>query len=322
MKKKKIFKIVGLVVLIFLLLNLVVPYTVYEGIFANGKTIDPNSYYNYHYEMYENDYKREEIKYSVGDYNLTGYSYLLNDTDYLIVSVHGYRDFADYLLEEDILFLKNGYNVFTFDASGCGKSEGHMNGFSQTLIDLEKTLNFLNTDSKYKDYKKLLFGFSEGGYSAASVLKLNVENVYGVATVSAFNDARDLVKDKGFEYVGPLVYLGCPLIYLKEAIVFNGYLDIMASDAINESNIPVFLAHGTNDKTVTYNLSILTHFEESNRVMKYKEEAGHGEFLYSKRARNYQKEVKEKNIEDVDRSLYNELNNELFSNILDFFASC
>ena len=322
MKKKKIIKIVSLVLLILLLLNLVVPYTVYEIVFANSKSIDPNTNFHYQYDIYQDEYPREEITYSVGDYNLCGYSYLKNETDYLVVTVHGFRDFSDYLLDEDILFLNNGYNVFSFDASGCGKSEGSMNGFSQTLIDLEKTLDFLNTDTRYKDYKKLLFGFSEGGYSVTSVLSLNVDNVYGVAAVSAYNDAKHLVLEKGFEYAGPFVYLGWPLIVMKEAIVFKDYLDIKAEDAINSSTTPVFLAHGTNDSTVTYKLSALSKFEDSNRVVKHLEEAGHGSLLYSKRAREYQHEVKEKNIENVDRTLYNELNGELFSQILDFFASC
>lgn len=322
MKKKKVIKIVGLVALIFLLLNIVIPYTVYEGIFNRGDEVEIDSYYNYDYEMFKNDYKREEIEYSVGNYNLVGYSYLNNDTDYLIVTVHGFKDYADWLLQVDAYFLDNGYNVFSFDASGCGKSGGYLTGFSQTLMDLEKTLNFLNTDSRYKDYKKLLFGFSEGGYSVCSSLALNIENVYGVVAISAFNDAKNLVKNKGFEYVGPLVYLGCPLIYLKEAIVFNGYLDIYANEAINNSNTKVFLAHGTKDTTIPYDLSVIKNFEDSNRVLKYMDEATHTNILYSKKARDYQKEVKDNKIEDVNRDIYNELNDELFTQILDFYHTC
>ncbi len=318
-KKKKILIIFSISLIVFVLLNMVGVLIAYNIIFFKPHDVDLNSHFNYDYQLYEKDYKREEITYSIGDYNLKGYAYLKNETSNLVITVHGIKDFADYLLEEDIFFLDNGYNVFSFDCSGCGKSEGYLNGFSQELIDLDKTLDFLNQDTRFKDYNKYLFGFSAGAYASASVLEFK-HDIKGVCAISGYNDAKNLVFEKGKGYVGPLAYIGIPFVALKDQIIFNDYLDVLASNAINNSNTKVFIAHGDKDSTIPYSLSILKEFEDSNKVVKYSEDASHSGILYSKEAREYQKKMKDE--EEINRSLYNELNKPLFDAILDFYASC
>lgn len=318
-KKKKIILIISIAILSFVIINMIGAPIAYDIIFQRGHDIDLNSNFNYDYSIYKDEHKREEITYSVGDHNLKGYAYLENDTTNLIVVVHGFQDFADYLLEQDIYFVENGYNVFTFDASGCGHSEGKTNGFSQTLMDLDKTLDFLEEDSRFSGYDKYLFGFSEGAYSSCSVLQYK-DNIKGVCAISGYNDAKNLVLNQGKRYVGPLAYLGAPIIYIKQNIMFGSYIDVIASEAIMNSNTKVFLAHGNSDTTVPYYLSIYKEFENSDRVSKYKEDAPHSGILYSKEAREYQKKMKK--AKDADRALFNELNEDLFEQVLSFYASC
>lgn len=337
--KKKIWKrivlVLGIFLLSFLIINLIGVPIAYDVVFKHRATIDFNETPGVvNYTEYQDQYKRSDVTYQVQGHNMAGYSYLENTTDYLIVSVHGFRDYADYLMREDFFFVDHGYNVFSFDLSGCGNSEGYTNGFSQSLIDLEGTLSFLNTDYRFKDYKKLLFGFSAGGYASLSVLSLTDENILGSCAISSYYDAENLVYEKGFEYVNFLAFFGKPLVWIKEKRLFDDYLTIRATDAICNSNVPVFLAHGTKDTVITYNkLDTYSKIEESDRVFKYSKEATHSGILYSDRALEYQKEVKatlgklkgkekEKYFNQIDDMLYSELNEELFERVLQFFEYC
>ena len=202
------------------------------------------------------------------------------------------------------------------------------------MLDLEATLNFLNTDERFKDYKKILFGFSEGGYATTSVLSLTEENILGAVSISGYYDAENLAMEKGFEYVNFISYFGKPLVWIKEKCNFNDYLSIRATDSINNSKLPVFLAHGSNDTLITYKkLDTYSKVEASDRVFKYTKEATHSGILYSDRALEYQEKVKAdlkklsgKEKEDyyktIDDDLYGEINQELFSQVLTFFEYC
>lgn len=320
-KVKKYLTIAGILFIIFILLNLVGVPTAYDIVFSKPHNIDLNSNYNYDYNLYSSAHSREEITYSIGDYNLNGYAYLENETNNLVVTVHGIKDFADYLLEEDIYFLEHGYNVFSFDCSGCGKSEGSLNGFSQGLIDLDKTLDFLNTDERFKDFNKYLFGFSAGAYASCAVLQFDKPNVKGVAAISGYDDAKNLFFEKGKQYAGPLAYIGIPLVALKQQNTFKDYLDIKASVAIKHSNKKVFIANSVDDHTVNYDLSILKQLEEDSNIISLKVSGhSHSGILYSDNAIEYQKDMKGKS--DVDRARFNELNSSLFEAILDYYSSC
>lgn len=338
MKKPKIKKIIWIIIVIilaFFVLNLIGVPIAYDIALSSDKDINFETTPGIiNYEEYKDQYKRSNITYQVQNHNMAGYAYMENDTNYLVVSVHGFRDFADYLMAEDFYFVDNGYNVFSFDLSGCGKSEGSINGFSQSLIDLEGTLNFLNTDSRFKSYKKLLFGFSAGGYAATSILSLTEENIIGTVSVSGYYDAENLIAEKGYEYVNFLSFMGKPLVWVKEHSLFGDYLSIRANDAINNSKIPVFLAHGTRDTLITYKkLDTYSKVEESDRVFKYVKEASHSGILYSNRAIEYQRKVnndlaklsdmeKKDYYNTIDDSLYGEINDELFPKIIDFFEYC
>lgn len=276
-------------------------------------------------------YQREELKFMSEDHELSAYFYDSDKTDeYLVVTCHGFADKSDYLLPHQLYFYNEGFDVFSFDMSGCGESMGNFDGFSQSLIDCDFALRFLESNPRFKNYKKFLFGFSAGGYGVTSVLALH-KDIKAVASVSGYNNAKTLVVAKGKQYTGPIVYLGKPVIDMLQYIKFKDYLDITAEDAINSCDVAVFLAHGTNDKLIIYNtLSTAHNFENSNRVKLYLEDAEHSPILFSKEAREYKimcdKKIKKLHgkakkdyIASIDDLKYSEINLPLMEEIKDFY---
>lgn len=286
------------------------------------------------YDLVKDTYTREEIQYESEGHTLQGYFYDSTGSNILLVTVHGYADKSDYLLPVQMHYIDKGYDVFSFDLSGCGNSESKFDGFSQSLIDLDYTMTFLNTNPRFKDYKKLLFGFSAGGYAVCSILAKTQENIIGVASVSSYNDAKNLVFEKGLEYVGALAYFGKPVVEAMEWLRFRDYLNITAKSAIDGSTTPVFLAHGLSDTLITYDtLSTARFYENGSRVTKYTEDATHSGILFSEAARSYKEKVdsdikklkgKEKMdyISKVDDAKYTEINSVLFNQITAFYETC
>ena len=206
------------------------------------------------YEQIKDTLPRKEIKYASNKATLNGYFYENESLENLIVITHGINDGADSLLFVCKYFYDLGYSVFSYDASGSFDSTGKNEGFTQPLIDLRYTLDFLNNNDPYKDSNKLLLGFSAGGFASLAVLSFNQPNVIASASISAFNDSSNLLIEKGKSYVGPLVYGGKWLVDIIQKNKFGEYLNYTAIDGINKSNKPVFVAHGTNDSTIRINI--------------------------------------------------------------------
>ena len=290
------------------------------------------------YEEIKHILPRKEIKYESNKATLNGYYYENKNSDYMIVVSHGMQDGADSLLAVCKFFYDSGYNVFSYDNSGCFDSTGKVQGFTQPLIDLKYTLDFLNENESFKNYKKFLFGFSAGGFAAASVLSFNPENVLGCVSVSAFNDASTLLVDKGKSYVGPLVYAGKPLVDIIQKNKFKDYLSYDAVKAINSTNTPSLVIHGKDDSTIRYDAESILAKKEliTNPNFDYYliEKTGHTSVLYRNDAILYQQEVnnkiksiknKQQNIEyvnSIDDYAYSHLNETLFNKIIQFYKNC
>lgn len=317
-------------------------YIVYGMLFSHGRAFDDDIYLGLTtYEDIKNKYAKEEYEFSSRENKLKGYFYKANETDKLIIFSHGIYDYAEALLPQQKFFLDNGYNVFSYDSSGCGNSSGNVASFSESLINLKSALDFLDETPKFKNYKKVLFGFSWGGYASVSVLNFTLNNVYATASLSGYNDAKHLILDKGHDMASVFADIGYPVINMIQKNSAKEYLDYTAISGINNSNIPVFLIQSKSDKTITYRDSIINAYKSSNLNKnvkiyleeKYDDEAvnRHLYLQFSDSALKYQietknklKKIKDKNekkafYQTIDKKLYNELNMPLFESILEFY---
>ncbi len=289
------------------------------------------------YDEKKYDFKQEIINIPTKNYGLQGYFYEIDKSRPLIVFVHGMKDDSNTLFNQQLYFINHNYNVFSFDMSGTMKSGGKINGFSQSLIDLEYVLKYLNTEVRFKNYKLLLYGFSSGGYAASSIFSLGDFNVYGSVCVSSFYSAKNIIKSKGYDYVGIISNLGEFVIDFMQNINFSSYLNYDSITAINNTNIPIFIAHSKKDPIISFSKdSIISKRDDIiNPNVKYyiDENKGHLSIQYSNEAISYQENIKfeldkikdedEKKdyLNNISNNLFNELNLDLFNQILEFYES-
>ena len=293
------------------------------------------------YSEIKEDYPRSEFDFYSENNKLHGYYFTKNDTDKLVIFSHGIYDYADSLLVQQKYFLDHGYNVLSYDGSGCGKSEGKTNGFSQSLIDLSSLLDYVYSNEKLKNSKLYLFGFSWGGYAVTSVLNIHTKNIISVASLSGYNNAESLIYNKGYDMLGPVASIGSSALEIMQKIRFNNYLKYTAIDGIINSRINTFIAHSKNDKTVNYKdsisyaYSLLDEKENiksvTNEIFDNKANNLHLYLQYTYESTMYQMDVKEKYnklknedekkafCDTIDKKLFNELNLNLFDMILDFY---
>ncbi len=116
--------------------------------------------------------------------------------------------------KKDLLyFVDHGYQVFGYDNTGCYKSEGKNSvGLSQSVIDLDAALSYIENEKRFKSIPIFLYGHSWGGYA----------------------------------------YVEYPYIYLYQKMLFGENTNMSAVDGINNTDTPILIIHGNKDTTVGY----------------------------------------------------------------------
>lgn len=316
----------------------------YEMMFPRVKRPDYALYAGeYCYERVEHKLLRSEFFYKVNDVKLKGYYYESPQSKGLVVLSHGMKSGADDYLPIIEYMVNAGYNVFSYNCTGTYESEGdNLVGMCQSLIDLEGTLAYIQSVDSLSKMPLFLIGHSWGGYAATSVLSLRKE-VKACASIAAMHDACKIMTEKAQEYVGALGKFPEPAFNIYQRLLFDEYVDCNAIRGINESNIPVLVAHGRMDKTITYaKQSIIAYKDKiTNPYVQYYVGEGlqgsHTGILHSIASEEYQKQVKadfkalekakgELTYEEktafyatVDHALYSEVNEELMRQIVKMF---
>ncbi|MBO7187785.1 MAG: alpha/beta fold hydrolase [Clostridia bacterium] len=276
---------------------------------------------------------------------LQGYFYPSENSKGVVVVSHGMHAGADDYLPIIEYLVKNNYSVFTYDCKGTYNSDGDSTiGMITPLVDLDNALNFIESDSYLSKQPLFLLGHSWGGYAVTSVLSIH-KNINACAAIAPFNSGYTLIYEKGEQYAGPLVG-GMPKVFLDiyQKILFKNYTKYNAVKGINSTNIPVLIAHGEKDSIIDFNRqAVIAHRNKLRleNVFYYvgkDENAGHNTIMHSKEAVRYQKEIasklaelkeqKGKSLSDddlkefcnnVNHSLYSEVNEELMYQIIDMF---
>ena len=351
-KPKRIFKIIGLsiigIILIFSIISMIVVKFVYDGQFPRYDRHDETITADLRYTDIEEEYPRDLVNFNSGKNRLQGYVYGSDNNMGLVVVAHGLGGGADSYLSQITYFVDQGWRVFAYDATGSFDSEGKTTkGFPQSLLDLDAALDYIEIQPEFDNIPILLFGHSWGGYAVANVLHYSHE-IAGVVTVSGVNSSMEIIIEQGQRMMGGFIHTQYPFLWLYQRMLFGKTASLNAVDAINESDIPVLIIHGTEDELVSYKgCSIISKIDDMTnpnvRIMPISEtdRNGHNNIFRSDEAIDYVNEINisyrelydgyEQNIpyevnqdfySGIDRNLAQDLNINLMDEIQEFYLEC
>ena len=197
---------------------------------------------------------------------LKGYFYSYEDpkAGQLIVFNHGMGEGGHraYMREIELL-ARHGYLVYAYDHTGCMESEGDgINGFAQSLADLDTCLRALKADERYKDMKLSVIGHSWGGYA--------------VLNIAAYHpDVAHVIALAGFRSIGHIhkqTMTGLLRLYKKDAYRLElrhnaAYADADAANSLKDCDAHVLIVHSDDDPTVNARV----HHESLKRELAGKE---------------------------------------------------
>ena len=173
-------------------------------------------------------------------YKISGILHLAQNKN-LIIICNGYDSTKEFssirLLAENL--NKKGYNVFRFDFSGTGESEGPKNVFlKQQVDDLDSVINYFKTSKKI-----ILLGGSLGTLSA-SIVSINSPSVVALVTVNGFFGGSELGREvrKTYFWYRLLTYI-YPAYKLDYKFFKNNFLP-------EKIKIPVLVIYSQYDDVV------------------------------------------------------------------------
>lgn len=347
---KKVLKRTAIVLVILLIIVFAVGYYITSSEmkknFGRGDYPDPKTTPMWFYDHYEKDYPRQEVSFKSGENTLKGFLYGMDGNKGLIVFAHGIGGGHEYYLGLITCLIDRGWSVFAYDCTGSGYSEGeNSKGLAQSVIDLDKALDFAENDSRIKDMDKYLLGHSWGGYAVAAVLNFEHDIRASVSISGYYTPFAELAEACGDSYgkAGILLY---PLVWLYNKAEFGKDSSWSAVDGINRSGIPVLVIHGENDEIIKYNgASIISQKDRITnpnaefRTFSEEGRSGHSSIFNTAEYAEYKEKVfapavKEFNekynnnapfdeivrfYDSVDHELYNENNPEMIDIIDEFF---
>ncbi len=221
-------------------------------------------------ELTELNEKRIDTSFYSGKNLLAGYLYLPADgvKDNLVLFVLGMNAETNDYLWQVKEFTDNGYGVFVFDPTGCGKSEGTSAiGFSQILLDLNAALDHAKTEKNFGFERIFLFGHSRGGYAACCALHFD-HDITAVASVNGINSAMEGIMMPAAKAVGDIAYANYPLLWLYQVSLFGTEtVNVSAKQALEESKTPALIIHSAEDEIVPADrFSIISHVENTEYI--------------------------------------------------------
>lgn len=236
---------------------------------------------------------RQVFNYKCNKNTLTGFLYtsnILDKKDTLIVLAPGFNACSDNYLWQIKELLDYGWSVFSFDTTGCCKSEGDSAvGFSQEILDLNATLDFIEANDRFNFNNIALMGHSRGGYAVCCALESNYD-ISAVISISGINSAMEGIIGASTKYVGNFAYANYGFLWLYQSMLFGqDIVNLRADKILNTTSTPALIIHGSEDSTVPMDrFSIISHREdiENNNVEYYvcslPQNSGHTDLLFDK----------------------------------------
>ena len=249
--KKKVLKKVlwGIVltIIIYFTVSMIVTKIIYSFVFSRYNAENPQSVLTETAKMLAD---AKEFSYKCGGHRLWGTLYSNDEGEQgLVVLTPGFK--SEVIEYEGVIyaFLQEGFDVFAFNPTGHGKSEGvSAVGFPQIIADLDATLDFVGESFDYSDV--FLLGHSWGGYATCCSVN-NHKNITAAVAVNGVDSSMDAIMAYSTKYVGDVAYGNYPILSLYQNMVFGSKLSGYSSvDEINASSVPVLIIQSEGDEQI------------------------------------------------------------------------
>jgi len=272
---------------------------IYKDMFGRAEKPERTIYQTY--GDVEKDYGRSEVEfYSEGDL-LKGYLYgpAKNPKGIVVIS-HGIGGGADSYLQEAVYFAKRGYRVLSFSNTGSHESEGEGTmGLSQSVIDLDAALDYIEADEQFEKLPVLLYGHSWGGYAVTAILNYD-HDIAAAVSVAGYNTPMEMIMEWSEPNLGILRYPAYPYIRMYNKFLFGAASNLSAVKGISSVDTPVLVIHGKEDEVISYDgASIMAHRDEITNpnvvFLTWDEEGkcGHSNLFLSREAVDYAADLTE-----------------------------
>ena len=141
--------------------------------------------------------------------------------------------------------IKYGFQVFIFDYSGFGFSEGEATR-ENVLIDGNSALTYLKSRDDVKNTKLVIYGQSLGGHLSAVVAEQRQDEIDGLVVEGAFSSHKDVAAERAWIF-------GRLLVSEKYS----------AKESIKNYKKPVLIIHSSEDDVIPFEMG-QTIFNNAN----------------------------------------------------------
>lgn len=197
--KKRLFFISMIGISIVVVIPFLVVTKIYEQHFGVRFETHPKT--RYKVELFKTLTRKPYVFQSKQGVKLQGYYYTTKKESLvkgIVVLAHGFSGggHISYMPEIDFL-VKNGYDVFAYDATGNDESEGEsVRGLPQGLLDLGEAVDFVKQQLREDQLPLFLYGHSWGAYAVMSYLAID-EEIEAAVALAGFNNSLDKLLEEG-----------------------------------------------------------------------------------------------------------------------------
>ncbi|MDR2942043.1 MAG: alpha/beta hydrolase [Treponema sp.] len=252
-KRNKMARIIFIITLCFVFFGCTIAaLEIYSSSFGRVEEFPENEFFPYHRykEIDQYKYPREEVHFNSCGNKLQGFIYGNGNNNGLVVISEGLGGTADDYLPMIMYFAGKGWRVFAFNNTGVSGSEGEsVRGLSQSVIDLDAALTYIENSDKFAGLSVMLAGHSWGGHAVCAVLNYN-HRVSAVVSFAGYNKGSDMIKENGVSMVGGFFYIFTPQMRALEKQLFGDTANLTAVGGINKSGIPVMIVQCSDDNAI------------------------------------------------------------------------
>lgn len=226
------------------------------------KRQDPDGTIFYFDESYFDGLHSEEFSFkSKRGHRLFGKFYFYEGyrTDRLIIFEHGMGSGHNAYFREIENLCKKGYLVYSYDHTGCYRSEGeHIHGLTGSLSDLDDCINALVNEKGLREEEISIIGHSWGGFSALNILDYH-PNIHSIVAMAGFISVKVMHKQTIPFFLAPFR----KRLFEIEKKTNPKFADSNAIKVLQKTDRPVLVIHSIDDKTVGFK----ANFEALSRAL-------------------------------------------------------